>query len=155
MVRKTVLSNIWPLAVHFDIEPLLSSVITYSQFTWWRHQMETFSALLTLCAGNSPVPLNSHHKGQWRGALMFSLVWINGWVNNRDEAGDLRRYRLHPQLASLRCLGPIEIVWNGLPLPNIILRHVLGRCLYSRLLSNILLTYNPLFTHSFNNGDKC
>ena len=28
-------------------------------------------------------------KGQWRGALMFSLicVWINGWVNNR-EAGD-------------------------------------------------------------------
>ena len=24
--------------------------------TWWRHQMETFSALLALCAGNSPVP---------------------------------------------------------------------------------------------------
>ena len=23
---------------------------------WWRHQMETFSALLTICAGNSPVP---------------------------------------------------------------------------------------------------
>ena len=22
--------------------------------TWWRHQMETFSALLALCAGNSP-----------------------------------------------------------------------------------------------------
>ena len=35
-------------------------------------------------------------KGQWRGALMFSLicVWINDWVNNR-EAGDLRRYRAH------------------------------------------------------------
>ena len=34
------------------------------------------------------------HKGQWRGALMFTLIWarINGWVNNR-EAGDLRRYR--------------------------------------------------------------
>ena len=25
-------------------------------FSWWRHQMETFSALLALCAGNSPVP---------------------------------------------------------------------------------------------------
>ena len=51
---------------------------------WWRHQMEPFSALLALCAGNSPVPVNSPHKGQWRGALMFSLicVWINGWVNN-------------------------------------------------------------------------
>ena len=36
------------------------------------------------------------HKGQWRGALMFSLicVWINVWVNN-CEAGDLRRYRSH------------------------------------------------------------
>ena len=41
-------------------------------------------------------PVNSPHKGQWRGALMFSLicVWINDWVNNR-EAGDLRRYRAH------------------------------------------------------------
>ena len=40
-------------------------------YTWWRHQMETFSALLAIFAGNSPV--NSPHKGQWRGALMFSL----------------------------------------------------------------------------------
>ena len=41
-------------------------------------------------------PVNSPHKGRWRGALMFSLicVWINGWVNNR-KAGDLRRYRAH------------------------------------------------------------
>ena len=62
--------------------------------SWWRHQMETFSALLALCAGNSPV--NSPHKGQWRGAFMYSLIcaWINGWVNNR-EAGDLRRHHAH------------------------------------------------------------
>ena len=62
--------------------------------TWWRHQMETFSALLVICARNSPV--NSAHKGQWRGALMFPLIstWINAWVNNR-EAGDLRRYSAH------------------------------------------------------------
>ena len=48
--------------------------------------METFSASLALCAGNSPVPVNSPHRGQWRGALMFSLscVWINGWVNNHE-----------------------------------------------------------------------
>ena len=41
-------------------------------------------------------PVNSPHKGQCRGALMFSLicVGINGWVNNL-EAGDLRRYRAH------------------------------------------------------------
>ena len=41
-------------------------------------------------------PVNSPHKGQWRGVLMFSLicVWINGWVNNH-ETGDLRHYRAH------------------------------------------------------------
>ena len=56
--------------------------------------MEAFSALLPFCAGNSPVPVNSPHKGQWRGALMSSLVCtrINGWVYN-GEAGDLRRNR--------------------------------------------------------------
>ena len=39
-------------------------------------------------------PVNSPHKGQWRGALMLSLIcaWINGWVNNRE---DLRRHRSH------------------------------------------------------------
>ena len=38
-------------------------------------------------------PVNSPHKGQWRGALMVSLIcaWINGWVNKR-EAGDSRRH---------------------------------------------------------------
>ena len=41
-------------------------------------------------------PVNSPHKGQWRGALMLSLIctWTNGWVNNRD-AGDLRHHRAH------------------------------------------------------------
>ena len=41
-------------------------------------------------------PVNSLHKGQWRGALMFSLIcaWTNSWVNNR-EAGDLRRHHAH------------------------------------------------------------
>ena len=36
------------------------------------------------------------HLGQWRGALMFSLIcaWIKGWVKGR-EAGDLRRHCSH------------------------------------------------------------
>ena len=60
---------------------------------WWYHQMETFSALLVLCEGNPPVTMDYHHKGQWRGALMFSLIcaWTNGWANNWD-AGDLRHH---------------------------------------------------------------
>ena len=40
--------------------------------------------------------VNSPHKCQWRGALMFSLICArtNGWVNYR-KAGDLRRHRAH------------------------------------------------------------
>ena len=41
-------------------------------------------------------PVNSPHKGQWRGALMFPLIcaWTNTRANN-GEAGDLRRHRAH------------------------------------------------------------
>ena len=54
-------------------------------------------------------PVNSPHKGQWRGALMFSLicVWIDGWVNNR-EAGDLRRYRAHCDVTVMNALELLQ-----------------------------------------------
>ena len=56
-------------------------------------------------------PVNSPHKGQWRGALMFSLncVWINGWVNNR-EASDLRRNRAHYEITVMMIFGRLN--WN-------------------------------------------
>ena len=66
----------------------------WNQYTWWRHQMETF--YWPFVRGIHRSPVNSPHKGQWRGALLFSLICarINGWVNN-GEAGDLRRHRAH------------------------------------------------------------
>ena len=61
-------------------------------FPWWYHQTETFSALLALLQGIHRWP----YIGQWRRALMFSLIyaWTNGWINN-PYAGDLRRHRAH------------------------------------------------------------
>ena len=38
------------LPMFFKVSSLILGI------TWWRHQMETFSALLAICAGNSPVP---------------------------------------------------------------------------------------------------
>ena len=63
---------------------------------WWRHQMETFPCYWPLVRGIHWSPVNSPHKGQWHGDLMFSLIgaWINAWVNNR-EAADFRRHRTH------------------------------------------------------------
>ena len=58
----------------------------------WKH----FPRYWPFVRGPHRSPVNSPHKGQWRGALMLSLicVWINGWINNR-VSGDLRRYRAH------------------------------------------------------------
>ena len=58
----------------------------------WKH----FPRYWPSVRGIHQSPVNSPHKGQWRGALMFFFiyVWINGWVSN-CEAVDLRRYRAH------------------------------------------------------------
>ena len=57
---------------------------------------ETFSVLLAFVLGIHRWPVDSPPKVQWRGALIFSLIyaWTNIWANNRD-AGDLRRHRTH------------------------------------------------------------
>ena len=49
-------------------------------------------------------PVNYPHKGQWRGASMFSSIcaWTRGWVNNR-EAGDLKRHRAHNDVTVMLC----------------------------------------------------
>ena len=56
----------------------------------WKH----FPRYWPIVRGIHRSPVNSPHKGQWHGALLFSLTCtrINGWANN-VEAGDLRRHR--------------------------------------------------------------
>ena len=58
--------------------------------------MERFSALLAICAGNSPVPgeFPAQRPVTRSSDVFFDLRLNNGWVNHR-EAGDLRRYRAH------------------------------------------------------------
>ena len=55
--------------------------------------MEKVSALLAICAGNSPVP--GEFPTQRPVTRSFDVYFdLHGWVNN-GEAGDLRRYRTH------------------------------------------------------------
>ena len=51
-------------------------------------------------------PVNSPHKGQWRGGLIFSFIcaWINGWVNNR-RVGDWH--------CNEHCNEMWKVHWNG------------------------------------------
>ena len=64
--------------------------------------METFSALLAICAGNSPV--TGEFPAQMPVTRSFGvfldLRLNNDWVNNR-EAGDLRRYRTHYDVTAM------------------------------------------------------
>ena len=66
------------------------------EITWWRHQMDTFSALLILCEGNPPFTGGYPSQRPVKRSLIFFFIcaWTNGWSNNRD-AGDLRRHRYH------------------------------------------------------------
>ena len=83
--------NIWvrePL-----VHPDSSKTLIHNDVIKWKH----FPCYWSLCVrGMQRSSMDSPHKGQWCGALMFSLICasINSWVNNR-EAGDLRRHRAH------------------------------------------------------------
>ena len=58
--------------------------------------METFSALLALCAGNSPI--SGEYPAQrpvTRGFDAFVDLSLNKRLSNNREAGDLRHHRAH------------------------------------------------------------
>ena len=90
----------WPILI--VLIPMFSCTSMQSQIvllirsmhvSWWRHQMETFPHYWPFVQGIHRSPMNSSHKGQWRGHLIFSLIcaWTNGWVNARDT-GNLRHH---------------------------------------------------------------
>ena len=66
---------------------LLISTLFHDDVIKWKYFPRYWSSV---CLVNSP------NKGQWREALMFSLIcaWTNVWANRRD-AGELRRHRHH------------------------------------------------------------
>ena len=82
--------------------------------------METFSALLALCEGNHRSPVFFPHKGQRRGALMFSLIcaWTHRLANNRNaETPSRSSWRYRKDVTDIRlCLYiphiDIKVVWR-------------------------------------------
>ena len=85
---QVFVTDIWGrwLQKQVSPQPWISNCIKWKHFLWY----------WPFVRGIHRSPGNSPRKGQWRGALIFSLIcaWIYGWVKNR-EAGDLRRHRAH------------------------------------------------------------
>ena len=65
--------------------------------------METFSALLAICAGNSPVPgeFPTQRPVTWSFDVFFDLR-LNKRLSNVREAGDLGRYRTHYDVSVMK-----------------------------------------------------
>ena len=86
----------WSLAL---MSQWISHIHNHDDVIKWKH----FPRYWPFVRGIHRSPVNSPHKGQWRGVLMFTLiwVWINDWVNNR-EAGDLRSHRAHCDVIVMR-----------------------------------------------------
>ena len=91
-----------PTTVNSNWGRLVTQLITvraiFASYAWhdashvcwlaWRcNQMGTFPLYWPFVRGVHRSPVNSPHKGQWRGSFMFSLIcaWTNGWVINRNS----------------------------------------------------------------------
>ena len=97
--------NICPSQTVASEKELLCSMVKlqvlHADVIKWKH----FPRYWPFVRGIHRSPVNSLHKGQWRGSLMFALIcaWINAWVNNL-ETGDLRRHQAHYDvILMLRC----------------------------------------------------
>ena len=68
-------------------------------------KMETISALLALCAGNSQVTDEFPSQRPVIRSFDVSLIcaWLSGWVNNR-EAGDLQCHHAHYDIIVMEVL---------------------------------------------------
>ena len=76
----------------------LKKCVHHDDVIKWKH----FLRYWAFVRGIHWSPVNSPHKGQWRGALVLYLIcaWTNGWANHRD-AGDLRRHRVHYDVTAM------------------------------------------------------
>ena len=87
----------------------------HDDFIKWKH----FPRYWSFVRGIHRSPVNSPHKGQWRRALIFSLIcaWMDDWVNNR-EACNLRRHCAHYDVIvmdmrwSITLLSPMAVTAN-------------------------------------------
>ena len=80
------------ITYYIGLQQFICTSQSHDDFIKWKHTPR----YCPFVWGSRWPLVNSLHKGQWRRALMFSLIsaWLNGRVNNH-EAGDLRCHCTH------------------------------------------------------------
>ena len=152
---------------------LVLSYLISSNLIKWKH----FPRYWPFVRGIHRSPVNSPHKGQRRGALMFSLIWawINGWVNNGGDgwfetpSRPLWRYcnvfhikgenRLANMTSSLNenmkerhgvgwgKTPPLRVWWTSWP--HTLLEHSIFLCHDSALLVEHICQFQLLWVYTF------
>ena len=95
---------------------IVTGIYRCQAVTWWRHQIEIISALLAICAGNSPA--SSEFPAQrpvTRSFDVFFDLYLNKRLRNNREAGDLRRYGAHYDvivMTRINLFTDIFVIWD-------------------------------------------
>ena len=114
--------------VHADC---CTGTVTIVGFLGWRHQTETFSVLLALCAGNSPVTGEFPSQRPVTGSFDVFIDWVNDY-----KAGDLGRHRV-PYYVIVMFLKTVTwpcTLWGWASL---------FWCWWFRVVSECILSYTP------------
>ena len=139
---------------------LLNKVIRYGvavaglclfwPLTWWRHQMETFSTLLVLCAGNSPVTgeFASQRQVTWSFHVFFYMrlntrlsKQPSGWWLETPPCSLWR----HCQGCAAGCRGwwwstPRNSAWRARVVVSVITNHSNHQHIMANIFINLLPT---------------
>ena len=104
-------------SVIYSVAPAEIPLLTRA---WWRHQMKTFSALLALCAGNSPVTGEfPAQRPVMRGFDVFFDLRLNKRLSKQSWSWCFET----PSRSLWRhCMGPISISAESLSIPLSILQ---------------------------------
>ena len=129
----------WPLTAH----------------PWWHHQMEIFSTLLALCAGNSLV--TGEFPAQRPVTRSFDVflicAWTDGWVNNQTT-GDLIHHRVHYDFTIMLSVQPSDDADYKVGLNKILIPILSRITIFSILYNPDLLSVSLLGTNFKENWIK-
>ena len=120
-LNPAVCANDRPESICIRVSFILanSPALLRLQVSWWRHQMETFSALLAICAENSPVPgeFPAQNPVTRSFDVFFDLhpnkrlskQWWGWWFETSSRR--LWRHRNVLELNNVR--PPVHVAWPG------------------------------------------
>ena len=92
----------------YQLQTVVWQLLSSRHFTWWHHQMETFSTLLALCPGNSPVTGEfPSQRPVTQSFDVFLDLRLNKWLSKQSTH---RQFDMPSRSLWLHCNDP-SLFW--------------------------------------------